>query len=219
MTPGALVIAHRAANSAEGIRAAVVAGADLVEADVHLFRGRLEVRHAKTLGPLPRLWEKWYLLEREAPRPPLTWILAAAGSAPGLVLDLKGPDPRLPRALRAAFDEQAAPPGTWICGRVWRTVDRLRGTGGLRTLNSVGSRTALRSLLRRYGPGSLEGVSIRRDLLTPGVVEALRTRADTLWTWPVDDPETAARLVGWGVTGLISDAPGRLRRHPDRPGV
>ena len=45
------------------------------EADVHLFRGRLEVRHAKTLGPLPILWEKWYLLDRDAPRPLLGDLL------------------------------------------------------------------------------------------------------------------------------------------------
>ena len=144
--------------------------------------------------------------------PDLAEILAAVSQAPGLVLDLKGPDPRLPAALLASLAEEGVPPGAWICGRVWRTIDRLRGTAGLRTLNSVGSRAQLRLLLRRYGPGSLEGVSIRLDLLTPGVADALRVRADALWTWPVNDLETADLLADWGVTGMVSDYPGRLRR-------
>ena len=72
MTPSGVVIAHRAGNSLERL-AGAGAVADVVEADVHLFRGRLEVRHAKTLGPFPRLWERWYLLEPDA------GLAAAAG--------------------------------------------------------------------------------------------------------------------------------------------
>ncbi len=68
MSAPALVIAHRAANSAAAL-AAVGPGVDVVEADVHLFRGRLEVRHAKTLWPSSVLWERWYLLERDGAAP------------------------------------------------------------------------------------------------------------------------------------------------------
>jgi glycerophosphoryl diester phosphodiesterase len=42
-----LVVAHRAGNDLARLRAALDAGADLVEADIHAFRGRLEVRHHK----------------------------------------------------------------------------------------------------------------------------------------------------------------------------
>jgi glycerophosphoryl diester phosphodiesterase len=52
-----LRVAHRAANDPDALAAAAAAGADLAEGDVHLRRGRLEVRHAKSLGPLPWHWE------------------------------------------------------------------------------------------------------------------------------------------------------------------
>ncbi len=204
----ALVIAHRAANTVEGIhRAAEVA--DVVEADVHLFRGRLEVRHAKTLGPSARLWERWYLLPRGAPRPALGEVLEAADGRVALMLDLKGPDPRLPDRVLSAARRARLPGDIIVCGRVWPLIDRLRGTPGVRTMHSVRRGPGLRALMRRP-PGSVEGVSIHRDLLSRGVVEDLRERIPRLWTWPVDDPDDALRLAEWGVNGFISDAPGRL---------
>jgi hypothetical protein len=203
------VIAHRAANLPSGIAPAVAAGADVVEADVHLFRRRLEVRHAKTLGPCPRLWEKWYLLDRDAPRPPLEPVLAAVPPGTGLLLDLKGPDPRLATAVSRAL--AAVPPAgdVRVCGRWWETLARLRGAPGVRTMHSAGSRAQLRLLLRRR-PGSLEGACVRRDLLTPAAVAALRERAADVWTWPVHDRASAEALAAWGVTGVITDHPARL---------
>jgi hypothetical protein len=210
VSPAALVVAHRAANLPSGIAPAVAAGADVVEADVHLFRRRLEVRHGKTLGPFPRLWEQWHLLDREAPRPPLEPILAAVPAGTGLLLDLKGPDPRLAAAVFRAL--AAAPPaaGVRVCGRWWGTLERMRGAPGVRTMHSAGSRAQLRLLLRRR-PGSLEGACVRRGLLTPAVVAALRERAEDVWTWPVHDRASAQILAAWGVTGVITDDPARLR--------
>jgi glycerophosphoryl diester phosphodiesterase len=204
-----VVIAHRAGNSVAGIRRAEGV-ADIAEADVHLFRGRLEVRHGKTLGPFARQWERWHLLDRDAPRPPLAEIIAAADGRIPLMLDLKGPDPRIGRLVLAAARGVLPAPGLIVSARVWRTADRLRGTPGVRTLHSVGSRHGLRALLRRPH-GSVEGVAIRRDLLTPGVAAELRSRVPRLWTWPVDDPADARLIAGWGVNGFISDAPERLR--------
>lgn len=210
MRPPGLVVAHRAANLPSRIAPAVAAGADVVEADVHLFRRRLEVRHAKTLGPCPRLWEKWYLLDRGAPRPPLEPVLAAVPPGTGLLLDLKGPDPRLAGAVLRAL--AAAPPAgeVRVCGRWWGTLERLRGAPGVRTMHSAGGRAQLRLLLRRRA-GSLEGACVRRDLLTPATVAALRERAADVWTWPVHDRASAEALAAWGVTGVITDHPARLR--------
>jgi glycerophosphoryl diester phosphodiesterase len=205
--PG-LIIAHRGANSPEAL-ARAGGHADVVEADVHLYRGRLEVRHAKVLWPLPVLWERWYLLDRDTPRPLLGDLLPLIGPDMALMLDLKGPDPRLPRAILDATREVVAERGLIVSGRVWRTIDRLRDTPGVTTLHSVGSPRELRALLRR-GAGTVEGVSIHRRLLTPAVVAALRGRADQVWSWPVDDAATAAELGAWGVTGFISDTPERL---------
>jgi glycerophosphoryl diester phosphodiesterase len=217
--PG-LVIAHAGANTLDAL-ARAAEHADVVEADVHLFRGRLEVRHAKTIGPVRILWERWYLLPRDTPRVLLEDVLGAAGPRIRLMLDLKGYDPRLPGAVLRAAGDAARERGLIVSARAWRSADRLLGAPGVRALHSVGSARQLQRLLRRYRPGSLEGVSVHRRLLTPASAAALRERAPWLWTWPVDDPDDAAVLAGWGVTGFISDAPERLRdgAAPRRPGA
>jgi glycerophosphoryl diester phosphodiesterase len=215
---GPLVIAHGAANSPARL-AAMAAHADVVEADVRRFHGRLEVRHSKSLGPVPVLWEGRRLLPLGTARPLLRDVLPAIGPGVGLMLDLKGPDPRMAAEVLAATRAWRAVRPLLVSARSWRTADRLRGAPGVAVLHSVGDARGLAALLRRYGAGDLEGVSVHRRLLTPGVVTALRERAPRVWTWPVDDAETGRALAGWGVTGLISDAPARLagvRRH--RPG-
>jgi glycerophosphoryl diester phosphodiesterase len=208
--PGPLVIAHGAANIPAGL-SGLGGVADVVEADVRRFWGRLEVRHAKSVGPLPLFWDEGRLLAPTLERTGLEQVLAAVGPELELMLDLKGPDPRMARdVLRATADWRARRP-LLVCARAWRTADRLRGAPGLSVLHSVGDARGLRRLLRRYPAGSLEGVSIHVRLLSRVVVETLRERTTThLWTWPVDDEDRAPRLVEWGVTGLISNTPARL---------
>ncbi|MGI9157304.1 MAG: hypothetical protein ACR2FG_11830 [Marmoricola sp.] len=86
-----LAIAHRAGNSLSALRGAVELGADVLEADVHAFRGRLEVRHSKSLGPLPWLWDKWELTSTSLAQLQLGELFAATDAGPTLMLDLKGP--------------------------------------------------------------------------------------------------------------------------------
>jgi hypothetical protein len=61
-----------------------------VEADLHLYAGRLEIRHLKTLGPLPILWDRWSLAPPWAPRLLLDRLLGAMAPGTHLMLDLKG---------------------------------------------------------------------------------------------------------------------------------
>ena len=209
-----MVIAHRAGDHPD-LLAEAAAEADVLEADVRLFHGRLEIRHAKSIGPVPVLWEKWHLVERTRPPLLLEELLAAMPAEAGLVLDLKGPDPRMARRVLRATAEWRASRPLLVCGRVWRTVDRMRGHAGVRTFHSAGSPRQLRALLRRP-PRSLEGASVDRRLLTRALVEEIRAHAPALWAWGVDDAETASELAAWGVTGMISDHPGALRDPPKR---
>jgi glycerophosphoryl diester phosphodiesterase len=159
------------------VNSALVAGADIIEADIHLFRGRLEVRHLKTVGPLPLFWDRW---------------------------ELRGPSTPIASLEELLVGDR---PDTWVCSRRWSHIERIVEGDQLIGMPSAGSRTQLRRLLRRYGPGSLPAVSVKADLLSPAVVEALRVRAAHVFTWRVNDVETARVLVSWGVTGLISDRP------------
>lgn len=89
------IVAHRAGNDPSALRVALAAGADLVEADVYAFRRRIEVRHARTLGPW---WSRRFeieglrprLIPASEPRLLLREIVTAAGPGLPLMLDIKG---------------------------------------------------------------------------------------------------------------------------------
>src|SRR4051812_45642760 len=102
------IVAHRAGNDLDLLRRAESVRPRLIEADVHLFRGRLEVRHLKTLGPLPVLWDRWYLAPPGTPRLELHQVLAAAGPETALMLDLKG-GARLARRVAGALEGRRGP--------------------------------------------------------------------------------------------------------------
>jgi glycerophosphoryl diester phosphodiesterase len=204
------VVAHRAGNDLRALRRAERLRLALVEADVHLFAGRLEVRHLKTLGPVPLLWDRWRLAPPWTPRPVLEDLLDATGPDTELMLDLKGRDARLPARLIEAIGRHAARPRITVCSRRWSLLEPLRALPGVRVVHSVGSRRQLDALRRVYADQRLEGISIHRRLLDAETVADLRQRADVVLTWPVSSPEQARALGRWGVSGVISEQFERL---------
>jgi len=201
------VIAHRAANDLDRLRRAQQLGIAVVEADLHLYAGRIEVRHLKTLGPVPVLWDRWTLAPPWAPRLRLDRVLAAMGPGTELMLDLKGRDPRLPALVAAALGEHATGAPVTVCARHWPLLDLLSGVPAVRPVHSVGARRQLEGLRRRFDGRRLDGVSIHRKLLDARTVQDLRRRADVVMTWPVQTREDVRELVGWGVQGLITESP------------
>lgn len=200
--PAPFVVAHRAGNDLALLEAAEAAGVQLVEADVRLFHGRLEVRHLKTVGPLPLFWDTWVLASPFAPRLRLHELLAGAAPGTELMLDLKGRDLRLAHRVRAELEATPRRRVT-ICSRSWRLLEPLAGLDGVRVVHSVGSRRQLRALLQRFP--RVAGISIHKQLLDESTTRLLRARAGVIMTWPVHDAEEARRLLAWGVDGLIAD--------------
>jgi len=165
----------------------------------------VEVRHLKTLGPLPVLWDRWYLADPRAPRLLLGDLLAAAAPETELMLDLKGRSRRLPEAVADALARRPEPRArVTVCARHAPLLDPLRGMEGVRLVRSVGSARQLARLERTAFDRS-EGISIHRDLLDADVVARLRRRTDLLMTWPVATAGEAQRLGVWGVHGLITE--------------
>lgn len=197
------VVAHRAGNDLDLLRRAESVRPGLIEADVHLYAGRLEVRHLKTLGPLPLLWDRWYLASPRTRRLHLSELLAGAGEGTTLMLDLKGRDPRLARRVREALTDHRAP--VVVCSRSWRLLEPFAGDPGVRVVHSIGSRRQLRALRRRFAGRRLAGVSIHRRLLDRRTVADLRERAELIVSWPVATIEEARRLGDWGVDGVITE--------------
>jgi glycerophosphoryl diester phosphodiesterase len=211
VTPdGTFVVAHRAANRLADLERAASEDVAMVEGDVHLFWGRLEVRHLKTIGPIPILWDLWFLANPFMPRLRLECVLRDTSDDIHLMLDLKGVRSAVGGAVRRVLLGRAPGRPITVCSRNWRALARLGAVPGVRIVYSVGSRRQLRALLRRFGPGALEGVSIHADLLTPAIVRQLRDRAAIVMSWPIGSRERADVLAGWGVQGFITERPEAL---------
>jgi hypothetical protein len=205
MTQPLLHIAHRAGNELELLGRTLATGADLIEADVHLYRGRLEIRHTKTMGPLPWLWDRWYVVSARLPRLLLPELAAELPAERRLMLDLKGWHPWLGRRVAAAMD--AAAPGVpyVVCSRHWRMLDAFDGLDHVDVVHSVRSKAELARLPRRLARHRSWGVAVHRELLPRMDVPALLQTVDALLTWPVNTVDVLAEVAQHGVTGVSSD--------------
>jgi glycerophosphoryl diester phosphodiesterase len=197
-----LAIAHRSGNTVAGLREALDAGVDLVECDVHLHRGALEVRHLKTLGR-HHLWDKWELVRRaDVEGVELRALLAELRGDPRLMLDLKGLRPGLPPAILAALRTAAPDVPLTVCTKHWWMLGAFPPP--VNRVLSASNPTTLARLRRRLARAPAFGVSVRLDLLSPPVVAELRGRTDVVMSWPVDSREALATARAVGVDGVIS---------------
>ena len=196
------VVAHRAGNDLALLDRAERMGVRLVEADVRLWRGRAEVRHLKTAGPLPFLWDRWRLASAFAPRLQLDELLAAARPGTELLLDLKGRRARLAELVLEALP--AGRPVT-VCARSERILERFAGRQEVRVFRSIGTRRQLRALLARADSVAFDGISIHARLLDEQVVQRLRATAAVVIAWPVDSVVRARELARLGLHGLNSN--------------
>ena len=200
-----LAVAHRSGNDVADLRAALTAGVDLVEADVHLYRNALEIRHRKAIGP-HLYWEQWTDIarRRDLAVPDLREILAVAAGDPRLLLDLKGPS--LAVAARVADTLRTHTPGVPIavCTKQWRMLDAFAADQNVRRILSAGDPLQLARLRARLRRERAHGVSIRLRLLTKPVVAELRRATDLILAWPVDSEAALAHAGHLGVTGVIS---------------
>ncbi|WP_457208278.1 glycerophosphodiester phosphodiesterase [Nocardioides sp. P5_C9_2] len=215
-----LAIAHRAGNSLAGLHSANRLGVDVIECDVHEYRGRLEVRHLKTAGPLPLLWDRWELASASAPRLGLDELLQADEHGTTFMLDIKGR-----RAAAAAsvarFLHHRGHHGTiLVCGRWWHSVETVAQLPFVEPVLSARTRGELTRLRRRLEEGpAVHGVSIHRSLLDTAVVAELHDHVPLVMTWSVNDLRTLDDVLAMGATGIISDEPAVLaellsRRSP-----
>lgn len=199
---GLLAVAHRSGNSVSGLREALDAGVDLVEADVHVHGAALEVRHHKTLGP-SHLWDKWELVRRrDIELAVLDDLMRELHDDPRLMIDLKGVDRRLaPRVADVLRAHDPAAPFA-VCTKHWWMLDAFADP--VRRVLSASNRTTLARLRRRLRRGPAHGVSVRLSLLTAPVVRELQARTDVVMAWPVDTPTALERAREIGVDAVIS---------------
>ena len=201
----ALAIAHRAGNDLATLRAAEAAGADLVEADVWSYRGRLEIRHLKTMGPVPLLWDRWKLASARGPRLLIADILAAARPSTQFMFDLKGTDAELPRALIEAIRASGRAGPYTVCSQRWELLRPFDEIADACVAASIGGPRQLRRAWGRLADDDRRIVSIHFKLLDAETVQRLKQRARGVITWPINTPERLEKVLAWGVDGFTSD--------------
>jgi len=63
----------------------------------------------------------------------------------------------------------------------------------------------------------LDGLNFRYKGISQDYVEAVHRSGMKMFTWTVDDPEDAARLITFGIDGITSNRPAWLREQLNRP--
>lgn len=196
------VIAHRAGNDLVAARRLWDGGVSAIEADLRRWRGRIVVRHLKSLGPLPYLWDRWVIERARDHKLELAELLASTPADVALVLDLKGWRRRLALDVRTAVAPYLATHDVTVCARSWGLLAPFAGTG-VRRLRSIGGPVRLAAALRLAG--DCDGCAVHERLLDAEVVRRLKRRGRIVATWPVNDPVRARDLLAIGVDALISD--------------
>lgn len=211
-----LLVAHRAGNDLQTLRRAEAASVDLVEVDVWYWRGSVEARHSKTMGPVPLLWDRWMLAPGWTPRLMLDDVLRAAQPDTEFMLDLKGTSARLPELVAEAMRRlRPARPYT-VSSQSWELLEPFVGMEHVRVVYSIGNVRMLRAIPRWLRGRVADGVGINQRVLTPARVTMLRELAASVFTWSVNDRVRSDELVAWGVTGLISDRYELVRQSGER---
>jgi glycerophosphoryl diester phosphodiesterase len=174
----------------------------MIELDVHVHRGRVEVRHEKVLWPTSRLWERWFLLPRGASGVAIEDVLDALGPEPPLMLDLKCFTPWAARRIRAAAGETRS---LTVSTRSWWILRAFSDRPATVLLRSCNAPWQLSLAKRLPGLSDRAGIVVHQRLLDPAEVGDIRSLTSLLFTWAVRSVDRAKVLTDAGVTGLIVD--------------
>lgn len=204
--------AHRAGNSRAHALAAIEAGADLLETDIWLHKGRLELRHKRTLGPIPILWEKWSIAPGWTPRYYLRDLLHDVPEEALIFLDFKGDEMDLgPEVLKEL--QQTAPNRTIaICGRNYPQLQTIANEPNIICFYSVGSDEewpVAKELIAASEPPAL---SIEAKFATRERLAWMRDLDGLVVCWGVQTIERMTELRELGVDGFTTDSPDLLTR-------
>lgn len=201
-----LVIAHRAANSLDGVARAVQRGVDMLEADVWRYNRRLEIRHLKTMGRVPLLWDRWTLAPGWTSRLTLPDLLSASPEGTRIMFDLKGHDPMLAPSMVRAIRDRQPERAIIMCTRFWAQLDRVSNERDVHRIYSIGSEQERGAIWSRLDAMEHPAVSIHRALVTPAISRRFAEIGVTVIVWDVTTRDQARRMLDLGVDGLTISA-------------
>jgi glycerophosphoryl diester phosphodiesterase len=233
------IIAHRGysakapENTLASLEAAVAAGADTIEFDVHtaacgtpvLFHDSMLSRTTNGVGPVRRRTleqlkaldaGKWFSPDFEGERIPsfADALAALKGRIPGIYAEVKGfrELEDLDRMVRITRDADMLDQVAFISMN-WTLLDRMRGQEeGLLIGYIVDEAGKAEEALQRATADRCALVDFRADLVTADPTLAQRCRDLGIETavWTVDDPAEAARIAQLGIRRITTNEVERL---------
>ena len=225
-----LVIGHRGArghvaeNTVASVKKAMDLGVDGIEIDVFICAsGELVVFHDKTLDKLTDAEgyiesltldsiQKITVLGRE-PIPTLDEVLDVINGAVTLNIELKGAQTAKPTAalLKKYFDQgKLVPEDVFISSFNWDELE---------LFYKVNKEVAI-AVLTEDDPldaipvaKTLDAFAINPDYetLSPQNIKKIHKAGLKIYPWTVNEPENIARMVEFGVDGIITDFPERVQ--------
>ncbi|MGC4105201.1 MAG: glycerophosphodiester phosphodiesterase [Thermomicrobiales bacterium] len=193
-----LGVAHNSGGSVEATLEALVAGADVIEADVAAVDGQLYVAHDQ---PLPFVGPRWF----RGPR--LDRIWAATYGAGAVMLDLKESSPEYLDLLVDFLQVRQRTRQVIISSRSPAALMRLgRELPDVTLLLSVPDDATLRALQRNsILLETINGISVRHTVLNEENAAWLEDRHLLTFAWTVNDMDRVNELMRLGVDGITSD--------------
>ena len=208
------LIAHGGGNGPGAVRDALAASAPFIEVDLWLHHGRLEARHERRLpGPLPILYELWYLTP--APRPPyyLEDLLLACEGRASVLFDLKNGLGKLAPILRQVLAAFGKSVDVVASSQNWPLLREIKvACPQLDLYYSIDTpdQFDLFQSVMLHDPLPA-GVSCRHTLLDRNTVRDFHDAGLAVAAWTVDDGDRARDLLRWGVDAITTNRVEEIR--------
>ena len=220
-----LNIAHRGAsvdeleNTLEAFALAVEQGADMIETDLHLLRdGAVALYHDDEIGGVPVGSLTLAGLRERLPRAPtLQETLDRFSSRIAWNLELKSPPSGDYTGLERIALEEVGKRGILA-----RTLFSSFSDSVLRRMRELEARARLGTLVWVRQPGDIlaraasvgaEAVHLHLVLASEERVREAHAAGYRVNVYTVDDPDAQRRLHGFGVDGIFTNLPGKLRAN------
>lgn len=204
--PKPFASAHRAGNNRDALMRAIEAGADLIETDIWLHNGRLELRHKKTLGPIPILWEKWSIAPGWTPRYLLRDLLRDVPDEVIIFLDFKGEEMGLGRAVLQELQQFAPDRIVATCGRNYPQLQVIDDAPNIITFYSVGEEEEWPVAQELIAVSTTPALSLLGSLATQDKLDWITSIGGTVVCWGIESIEQMERLRTMGVDGFTTDS-------------
>lgn len=219
LIPKPFASAHRAGNSRQGALTAIEAGADLLETDIWLHKGQLELRHKQTLGPLPILWEKWSIAPGWKPRYTLRQLLEDVPPEVLPFLDFKGTEMELGPAVLAELQRSAPERIVAICGRNYPQLQTIADEPNILCFYSVGTEEEWPAAKELIAASDYPAASLDASLATPERMAWITSLGGIVVCWNVESEAQMQALRALGVDGFTTDSHnllGKIRELRER---